>query len=494
MSPTSPKQKETLTADRKALLLNLDATLYGTFAEIGAGQEVARHFFRVGGAAGTIAKTMSAYDMIISDEIYGKTGRYVSRDRLSSMLHHEYGLLLERLSSTRGADTKFFTFADTISARNFKGTNECHGWMGIRFQAEPLAPPNDIILHVRMTDRENLLQQQAVGIIGVNLIFGAFTYGFDPQMLIASLLDGLTIDRIEVDMIEFSGPAFAEIDNRLMSLELVHKGLTNAIMFAPDRSILQPSEVLRKRPVLVMRGSFRPVTNVNLDLMKCAMTQFKKVPSIKEEGDIVSLFEITLHNLLGAGELDNSDFIARADSVSTLGHNVLISNYSEHYRLTAYFRRYTQEAIGMAMGINTLFQVFDERYYTNLEGGMLEALGRLFQQEVELLVYPMRRADYLNFLKQSRPDHTVNDPEALPEIIKIEDIEMKKHSRHLYGYLNELGRIKQLTDYDERYLHIMSRDVLAMIQQGKDGWEEYIPPSAAAFIKQRGLFRPNRPA
>lgn len=488
MGNTAKRKEESLGADRKALLINLDGGIYGTLAEIGAGQEVARHFFKVGGAAGTIAKSMSAYDMKISDEIYGKAGRYVSRERLSSMLQHEYSLLLERLSSQRGAETKFFAFADTVSARNFKGTNECHGWMGIRFQAEPLSPPNDIILHVRMTDRENLQQQQALGVFGVNLIFGAYTYGFDPELLISSLLDGLSIERIEVDMIEFSGPFFKDIDNRLMSLKLVHKGLTNACLFAPDRTVLQPSEILRKKPILVMRGSFRPTTYVNLDMMRCALDQFKKLPSIKDDAEPVALFEITLHNLLASGQLDDTDFIARADTLSTLGYPVLISNYSEHYRLTAYFRRYSQETIGMAMGINTLFEIFGEHYYESLEGGMLEALGRLFQKEVKLLIYPMSREGYLKFLGQVRPELVAEEEKVLPDIVSVEDIHVRKHLRHLYNYLRELGCLEPLSGYNSEYLSINSREVLAMIQQGKAGWDKLVPPSAAAFIKQRKLF------
>src|ERR1700757_2431785 len=272
---------ELLTTNRKALTINLDEPKYGTFAEIGAGQEVARHFFQAGGAAGTVAKSISAYDMKFSDAIYGKSARYVSRERLGLMLDHEYELLLERLKSLRGDRSEFFVFGNTVAARNFKGTNECHGWMGIRFQAEPNAPPSDIVMHVRMWDKENVLQQQALGVIGVNLIYGAFYYLTDQNKLIQSLADNLTLDRIEVDMINFSGPLFGHVDNRLMSLKLVEYGLTNAVLFSPKEEVLQPSEVLYKKAILVERGSFRPVTLVNADMMACALAQFLAEPELK---------------------------------------------------------------------------------------------------------------------------------------------------------------------------------------------------------------------
>lgn len=485
---TNQSSETPATSERKALQINLDKRAYGTFAEIGAGQEVARHFFTVGGAAGTIAKTMSAYDMTFSDDIYGKTGRYVSRERLMSMLQHEYRLLLERLSEKRGADTSFFVFADTVSARNFQGTNECHGWMGVRFQDKPLSPPNDIVIHVRMTDRMNVLQQQALGIIGVNLLYGALYLRNSPDQFIASLLDELSIERIEVDMIEFSGPALSGIDNRLMSLKLVHCGYTNAIMFAPDGQVLQPSEVLRKRPILVARGSFRPVTHVNLDMMKCALAQLKAIPSVKDS-DPVTLFEITLNNLLSEGTLNDQDFLARADTLATLGYDVLISNYPEHYALTAYFRRYTSETIGIAMGINTLMRIFDERYYQNLDGGILEGLGRLFKNTVKLFVYPMLKDEYLKLTSELSLDSELTQAATdLPEVVTAFNLHVSSQLRHLYKYLKEGGMIHPIDGFNREHLKISSRDILAKIKNHQPGWECSVPASAAAVIKQRKIF------
>ncbi len=476
-----------LSVDRKALLVNLDSYVFGTFAEIGAGQEVARQFFRVGGAAGTIAKTMSAYDMTFSDEIYGKVGRYVSRDRLISMLNHEYTLLLERLSTKRGEDTTFFVFADTVAAKGFKGGGEYHGWLGIRFQKEPKGPANDIYLHVRMTDKENVLQQQALGIIGVNLIHGAFYYRDDPEKFIAGLLDDLTPARIEVDMIEFSGPEMVGIDNRLMSLKLLQHNLTNAIMFAPNCKILQPSEVLYKKPVLVERGSFRPVTHINIDMMNGARAQFVQEASIQGLEPIV-LFEITLKNLLASGAIDDLDFLARADTLSALGHNVLISNYSEYYRLTAYFRRYTKEMIGMVMGINTLLQIFNEDYYIDLEGGILEALGRLFAQRVKLYVYPMTQNAYLKYVETTDLNLAEAQMSDLPELVTAQEVRVLPHLKHLYAHLLSTKSIEPTEQFTDEFLKIFSRDIYSKIGAGDKSWEDAVPQAAAQIIKERSIF------
>jgi len=478
---------EQRTADFKALKINLDPMTFGTFAEIGAGQEVARHFFTVGAAAGTIAKSMSAYDMTFSDEIYGKVGRYVSRERLQAMLEYEYSLLLKRLSQKRGVNSTFFVFADTVAARNFTGTNECHGWLGMRFQAEPLGPPSNVHLHVRLTDTENLLQQQALGIIGVNLAFATFYLRNDPDAFIQSLLDELSIHRIEVDMIEFSGPAFSHIDNRLMALRLVQKGLSDATMFAPDGHVLQPSEVVRKRPVLLQRGSFRPVTHVNIDMLRGAQEQFLKIPKVRE-GDPVILFELTIHNLSKTGSLDEQDFLARADSISALGHTVMVSAYSEFYKLTSFFRRYTKEPIGMAVGINALMQILEPKFYVNLEGGILEALGKLFAEGLKLFVYPMTRDGYLRYCRKENEELSSKDASEVPEVIGAGDILMDHELEHLYRHLLQAGWIEQIEKVDLEHLSIFSEDVLAQIRAGDPSWEKSVPAPTAAIIKRTGLF------
>src|SRR5580700_7484817 len=385
-------ERPKLSTNQKALKINLDPLFYGTFAEIGAGQEVARWFFKVGGAAGTISKSMSAYDMAVSDAIYGRCKRYVSRERLQGMLDYEHGLNLERLQSSRRESTAFFAFANTVAARNYQGTNECHGWMGVKFQAHPRDDNSQIIIHVRMLDRENDLQQETLGIVGVNLLYAAFFLHHMPEVLLESLLDNLTTHRIEIDMIEFSGIEFRHVDNRVMSLKLVQLGLSGAAMFGPSGEVLQPAEVLRKRPILVERGSFRPVTKVNIDMINSAHTRFAAEPEV-ENRPVVDLMEITMRNLLSAGKLDLSDFLARADVLATAGKTVLISDYFEYYRLAGYLTRYSNEPIAVTMGVSSLRDLFKEEYYSSLEGGILEAFGKLFTKDLRIYVYPLRNRD-----------------------------------------------------------------------------------------------------
>ena len=484
------EKKELLTTNRKALTINLDGTRYGTIAEIGAGQEVSRIFFQVGGASGAIAKTMSAYDMTFSDAIYGKAPRYVSYERLLTMLNHEYRLLKERLSEKRGDRTRFFVFADTVVAKSFKGPHDGHGWLGVRFQHEPLAEPSEIIIHVRMWDRENILQQQALGIVGVNLIYGAFNYATDPQRLVPSLVDGIGSDRIEVDMLRVSGPAFPNIDNRLLSLRLVQHGLTNAVMFSPTGEVLQPSEVLHHKAVLVERGSFRPVTHVNVDMLTCATSQFMQEPMVKGK-EMLVLMEITMNNLLADGDLDADDFLARVDMLGHIGFTTLISNYSEFYRLVSYFRRYTKEMIGVSMGINNLLEIFNEKYYEDLEGGILESMGRMFRHAVKLYIYPMRQDAYDRYLASGQPNGALGSGSghafSTGVMITARNLQVSDRLRNLYAHLLENHNLDCIVGSNPDYLNIFSRDVLQRIKSGDPTWEKMVPAKVAEFIKERKL-------
>jgi len=481
-----------LTTNRKALTVNLDEAKYGTFAEIGAGQEVARIFFQAGGAAGTIAKSMSAYDMTFSDAIYGKAPRYVSRERLATMLDHEYELLVTRLGQRRGPTTSFFVFADTVAAKSYKGNNDCHGWMGIRFQAAPGdTTPCEVILHVRMWDKDNVRQQEAIGIVGTNLIYAAFYLRDDPDRFIASLADNVGSDRIEVDMLTFSGPAFATVDNRLMSLHLVRHGLTNAVLFSPAGAVLQPSEVFYKKALLVARGSFRPVTRLNLDMLGCATAQFIQEPAVQGK-DMLVLMEITMNNLLTDGALNPADFLARVDMLGALGCTVLISNYSEYHRLTTYFRRYTKEMIGVAMGINNLLEIFNEKYYDDLAGGILENFGRLFRHSVRLYIHPMSRPAYDHYLAHGYPacppTTAAPAPGPLDVLINARNVQVHPHLRNLYQHLLENHYIECIVGYNPATLSIFSRDVLALIQAGDPAWETMVPAPVATAIKRHALF------
>jgi hypothetical protein len=462
-------ERPKLTTNQKALKINLDPVFYGTFAEIGAGQEVARWFFKVGAAAGTISKSISAYDMTVSDAIYGHSKRYVSRERLQGMLNYEHALNIERLTAARGDTTAFFAFANTVAARNYQGTNECHGWMGVKYQTQPRDEDSQIIIHVRMLDTTSELQQEALGIVGVNLLYGAFFLHHKPQLLLESLLDGLTTNRVEIDMIEFSGIEFRRVDNRVMSLKLVQLGLSGAAMFGPSGEVLQPSEILRKRPVLVERGSFRPVTKVNIDMIASAKTQF--AAELGDEGSqICELMEITMRNLLAEGQLNLSDFLARADVLAAVGKTVLISDYFEYYRLAAYLTRYTSKPIALTMGVGSLLDLLKEEYYAGLEGGILEAFGKLFTKDLRIYAYPLR------------------DP-ATGQITTVENLQMTGTDlQHLYSYLVERGRIKQLANFDESVLNIFSRDVLKRIKNEDSSWETMVPPEVAAMIKKHRYF------
>ena len=461
-------QNKKLDTRTKALTINLDEKRYGTFAEIGAGQEVVRWFFTAGGAAGTISKSISAYDMKVSDAIYGTCERYVCRKRLQSMLDYEYKLNIERLQASRGLRTAFFTFADTVSARNFKGTNECHGWLGVKFQSHPRDEASQIIIHVRMLDDSNTQQQEALGIVGVNLLFGAFFYYHRPEQLVESLLDGLSTDRIEIDMIEFSGIEFRHVDNRLMSLQLVQLGLSNAAMFKPDGTVIQPSEALYKKSIIVERGSFRPVTHVNLDMLRCASAKFKETAESGDE-EVVSIMEITMKNLMQTGDIDYHDFLARADVLAACGKTVLVSNYFEYYRLAAYLARYTKKSIGLTMGAHSLGEIFDEKYYINLAGGILEALGRLFKSGVKLYVYPFKG-------------------KGNEELITVENLQVSPEHSKLYHYLVEKGCIIQLDNYNPDILHIFSREILQKIKDGSDDWEEMVPEPVRNVIMEKAYF------
>lgn len=451
----------------KALKVNLDPRRYGSFAEIGAGQEVVRWFFRVGGAAGTVAKSMSAYDMAVSDAVYGECKRYVARDRLQAMLDIEQRLNHERLKEQRGDDTAFFAFADTVSARNFHGTNECHGWMGIKFQAHPRDEESQIIIHVRMLDNDNKSQQEALGIVGANLVYGACFLHHEPQALLDSLLDGLSTNRIEIDMIEFSGIAFRHVDNRIMTLHLVELGLTGAAMFSADGKVLQPSEVLRKKPVLIERGRFRPITHVNVDMLECALKQFEAKEDIKE-GETVTVMEMNMHSLKETGKLDLKDFISRSEVLATTGHTVMISDYAKFYRLAQYISRYTQRRIGIAMGAPSLVQVFDPEGYQDLEGGILESFGRLFKNDLKLYIYPSKNTD--------------------GSLTTVDNLKIAGNLKHLYDYLVGHEDILQIEGFREDILDIFSHEILEKIRQRDTSWEEAVPKKVAEAIKEKNLF------
>lgn len=487
-----PVQK--LTTNRKALSINMDSLRYGTFAEIGAGQEVARHFFHAGGAAGTVAKSMSAYDMKFSDEIYGKAERYVSKDRLMQMLQHEYHLLETRLRESRGNEATFFVYANTVAARSYRSPGPGHGWMGVRFQSRPGEPALDIILHLRMVDDTVQQQQETLGIVGVNLIYGAFYLSHDSDAFIRSLKDNLEGERLEIDLLEVHGEVFPGVDNRILGLKLVEADLGKAVFFSPEGKVLQPAETFYRKAVLLQRGSFRPITKVNQDMVECAARQLWGFEG-PEAGEPEVVFEMTMRQLSRRGRVDYRDFLHRVDAISALGHTVMVSNYFEFYRLSGFFRRYTPYPLAIVLGVKTLAQIFKEEYYAHLEGGILESFGRLFKERVRLFIHPMLAENFASAIPEDllaygyapadQDAHELEDGLITARTLKVE-----KHLRHLYAFLYENGFLVAVEGFDRGLLECMSRDAFEKIRSGSGGWERIVPEPVVRRIKEHRLWEP----
>ena len=462
--------KQEFTPKQKALSINLDPTIYGTFAEIGAGQETVRHFFRAGGASHTIAKAMSAYDKSFSDAIYGKEiyNRYVTQNRLRKMLRYEVSLIEERLERESYPKTKFFSYANTVTTINFEKTFKGHGWVGVRFQLNENEEYNEIVIHVKFRENNATLQQETIGNLGVNLIYGAFYYSDNPRRLIDSLYDDIDLDDLEIDMIDFNGPAFAYVDNRLMSLQLVKNGMTEAVIFNSDGRNRLPADMLYRKNIFAVRGSFRPVTKVNLDMFKNGLEMFMNDAECSD-ADTEVLFEITISNLRSDGDIDERDFLDRVDVLAKLGYTVIISNFSEYYRLIDYFAGYTNKQMGIGMGVNNLLMVFDESYYKNLSGGILEAFGKFFRKDMTVYLYPYKDAETGERLDSNN--------------LKVHD-----NLKELYKYFKLNDRIKDIVNYNPDFSEIYSRNILRKIVQNESGWEKDIPEGVAEMIKERGMF------
>jgi hypothetical protein len=456
---------------QKALSINLDDKKYGAFAEIGAGQEVVRHFFQAGGAAGTVAFSTSAYDMTFSDSLYGKRKgeRYVSQSRLKNMLRHEFDTVRDQLTGVRDKDSTFFAFANTVSARNYHGTNDCHGWLGIRFQACPNAEPSDIILHCRLFDDHSVLQYETIGAIGVNLIYAAFHYLNDPDKFIASLFDNIDKERAEIDMIEFVGPHCAHVNNRLANLSLVQRGLTDAILFDADGSVQQPADLLYKQEVIIQRGSFKPVTHVNVNMQECAIGQYQERMGDADSTPML-LMEISLNNLSKNGDNNEMDYCHRIDLLTALGYRVLISNFSQHFQFANYIAAHSKRPFALVLGIDDLEHTFHDVHYEELDGGILEAFGKLFAGGGKLFIYPRHNAD--------------NDC-----LQTADNLEVAPYLQPLYQYLLENKFIVPLEGCDVSKLHIYSRDVHQMIVDGKPDWEQHVPGQVVEIIKDKKLWQ-----
>ena len=458
-----------LSPAQKALAINLNDSIYGSFVEIGAGQEVVRNFFRAGSASGTIAKTMSAYDKDFSDAIYDKEpdGRYVCKSRLEKMLKKEYSLLENRLNRNNYKNTRYFAFADTIATINYSKTSKGHGWMGLRFQLTPNEKPSDFIIHVLLNDPDAQLQQETVGIIGTNMLHACFNET-DPKEILKQLYDNLSRDKVQIDMIEVRGPSFDQVDNRLLSLTLVKERMTNAVIFTPDGMNHQPSDILYKKNIITIRGSFRPVTKVNIDMLERGLKEFKKNAKVKEE-NIQLLFEITLCNLKAEGEVDEQDFLDRVDILCSLGYTVMISNYKKYYKLIEYLSQFTKLRMGLILGVDNLVEMFEEQYYRNLNGGIMEAFGIIFTRDIRFYLYPYQ-------------------PNNNTKLLNSKNIPIHPRIKDLYNYLLNNGRLIDL-DFNPEVLGIFSREVLKKIKNCDQGnWEDKVPKGVAQIIKEKCLF------
>lgn len=462
-------QRQILETDQKALEINLNDQIYGTFSEIGAGQEVARYFFQVGAAAGTIAKTMSAYDKVYSDNIYGvePNGRYVSESRLYRMLDHEYDLLIGRLNLER-PDANFFVFADTISAINYTRTIKGNGWMGVRFQLQSDGEPNDLVVHVRMLDNDNQLQQQAIGILGVNMVYACHYHHANPELMLQSLMDGVN-GRVAIDMIHLSGPNFEEVDNRWLTLKLVEHGLTDVSMFGPDGNSVHASEFLYRKNILVVRGSFRPPTLVNLDMIQKSFDQFRKEPNVDTTKSFI-LTEITLDNLKADGEtIDEKDFLDRAKLLCDLGQTVVISNSKEYHYFIRYIADYKVSSIGIVIGARELLEMITEKYYQHLEGELLSVFGKIFKKHVRFYVYPFMQ-------------------EGSEELMTVHTLPVPEGVKFLYKHLIDNRQLVDIEQFNPDILHIFSSRVFKMIREDEENWEKYVPKRVAKAIKEKSLF------
>ena len=454
---------------RKSLRINLNENIYGTFVEIGAGQEVARHFYRVGAASGTIAKSMSAYDKSFSDSIYGKEddSRYVTQNRLDKMLSHEMNLLEKRISRDEYPDKFFFVYANTVATIDFVKKFKGHGWMGIRFQTDPNDDYSEIKLHLRFHQNEAKLQQESLGIMGVNLIYGAFYKHNEPLKLMKYLYDHIDDQSIEIDTINFNGPLFKDVDNRLISLELVRLGMTDAVVFDETGTNVLPAQVLYKKNILTLRGSYRPITKVNEEMFKKSLEAFLEEKGVKKENTIV-LLEITLSNLRSTGDIDDSDYLDRAKLLCSLGHMVMISNFSEYYKLVKYLTRYTTKQLGLTMGVTNLVEIFDQKYYDGVKGGILEAFGNIFKNNMKIYLYPVLDKQKDNVIDSNN--------------LKLED-----NMKEFYKYFKVNDKIRDL-EFNKDYLSIFSKDVLKQIKNKTPGWEDKLPEGVSDLIIKKKMF------
>lgn len=459
-----------LTPHQKALRINLDPTTYGSFAEIGAGQETARTFFQAGAASGTIAKTISAYDMSFSDNIYGpsSSGRYVSEERLLKMLRTEAEELTGVLQEKIKPETRFFVFANTVTTINFTKDREGHGWLGVRFQLTPGGDANEVILHVRMLENDSLQQQHTLGILGTNLIFACFNHYESPNTFLKSLFDTLDRSQLEITMIRMCGPELDYVDNRLLGVQLVKNKMARAILFDSNGQLKQPADMLYKKNLMLFRGSFRPITYVGLDMIKTSYAIFKRDEDHNKQNTI-TVCEMSMNNLISNGNFSERDFLARVDILNGIGQNVMVSDYRYYYKLANYLSNFRIKNLRLVIGFSTFQTIFNKNYYSELRGGIMEAFGKLFTDNMKLYVYPALDSE-------------------TDEIKSSKDLQLPDDLNLIYRFLMDNKKIIDIENVNRNKMHILAKDVLDLINKKDSSWESMVSMYVRDQIKKNNLF------
>lgn len=461
-----PTDFQTLAATQeKAFFINMDDAVYGTFAEIGAGQEVANWFFRSSGAAGTVAKTISAYDMTVSDTLYGAVKRYVSEERLKQMLDYEYAQLLQRLGEKRGDSTCFFSFCSTVKCKGYKDTGPWTAWIGVRFQLKPGVPHSDLVLHVKLLVPDQATQKRVLGILGVNLLYALFYKRDRMEDFVRCVGENLDTSLYEIDLMRFSGHSFSLFDNRILALQLVRSGLSAAALFrADDNSVQQPSDFLYKRPIVLMRGSFMPLCNIHLEMLKSVRTKFCASLTPDQKERVQDICEISLSNLLRGEEVDFIDFLDRVDALAAVGKTVLVTNITHFYRISVLLSQFTKEPVAIALSIGLLHELFKEKWTTDLPGGILGSMAQIFVGQMKLFVTPWINRKSGEFVTAG----TYRPPDKY---------------RFLYMYLTENGYIVDVPYFNQKLLTRTPRDILRMMKEGDPTWKEYVPDVAQDYLR-----------
>lgn len=456
-------ETQTLAATQeKAFRINMDKLFYGSFAEIGAGQETANWFFRSSGAAGTVAKTISAYDMTVSDSLYGPVRRYVSEERLKQMMDYEYKQVINRLGEKRGKDTCFFSFCNTVKCKGYRDNGPWSAWIGVRFQLKPEAPPSDLVMHVRLLVPDHDMQMRVLGILGVNLLHALFYKRERMEEFVRCVGDNLDRSLYEVDLMRFSGNGFSMFDNRILALQLVRGGLSEATLFCPDGSVAQPADLLYKRPIVLMRGSFLPLCKIHLEMMDSVRAKFYESLPEEQRSREIDICEISLSNLLRGSDVDLLDFLDRADALASLGKTVMVTNITHFHRISTLLNQFTREPIAIALSIGLLNELFKDKW-ADTPGGILASMGHTFVNNTKFYVTPWINRKTGEFVTAS----TYRAPEKY---------------RYLYRHLREDGDIVDVPYFNQKLLFQTPRDIIRMIDAGNEEWKDYVPEEAFRMV------------